>query len=140
MGVGAVGRCCASGTAVAIRREVPRVLAEQLGLEHGDVQQVLLAGSFGSYLSPASAVRIGLVPTLPVLRIVAAGNVAGEGVHAFVADLDRAWTLAPSVHGPRQRWSTACAQVARDWPVLGGPRRWRLGELTVGWEAVAPNG
>ena len=28
---------------------------------------------------PASAVRIGLVPTLPVLRIVAAGNVAGEG-------------------------------------------------------------
>ena len=27
-----------------------------------DVQQVLLAGSFGSYLSAASAVRIGLVP------------------------------------------------------------------------------
>ncbi len=49
------------------------------GAEHGDVQQVLLAGSFGSYLSPASAVRIGLVPKLPVLRIVSAGNVAGEG-------------------------------------------------------------
>ena len=43
------------------------------------MQQVLLAGSFGSYLSAASAVRIGLVPQLPVLRIVAAGNVAGEG-------------------------------------------------------------
>ena len=55
------------------------LLLEQLGLEHGDVQQVLLAGSFGSYLSPASAIRIGLVPTLPVLRIVSAGNVAGEG-------------------------------------------------------------
>ena len=55
------------------------LLLEQLGLEHRDVQQVLLAGSFGSYLSPASAVRIGLVPRLPVLRIVAAGNVAGEG-------------------------------------------------------------
>ncbi len=55
------------------------LLLEELGLEHGDVQQVLLAGSFGSYLSPASAVRIGLVPTLPVLRIVSAGNVAGEG-------------------------------------------------------------
>jgi uncharacterized 2Fe-2S/4Fe-4S cluster protein (DUF4445 family) len=55
------------------------LLLEQLGLEHRDVQQVLLAGSFGSYLSPASAVRIGLVPNLPVLRIVAAGNVAGEG-------------------------------------------------------------
>ena len=55
------------------------LLLEELGLEHRDVQQVLLAGSFGSYLSAAAAVRIGLVPTLPVLRIVAAGNVAGEG-------------------------------------------------------------
>ena len=55
------------------------LLLEELGLEHDDVQQVLLAGSFGSYLSAASAVRIGLVPKLPVLRIVAAGNVAGEG-------------------------------------------------------------
>jgi uncharacterized 2Fe-2S/4Fe-4S cluster protein (DUF4445 family) len=55
------------------------LLLEELGLEHTDVQQVLLAGSFGSYLSAASAVRIGLVPQLPVLRIVAAGNVAGEG-------------------------------------------------------------
>ena len=55
------------------------LLLEELGVEPGDVQQVLLAGSFGSYLSPASAVRIGLVPKLPVLRIVSAGNVAGEG-------------------------------------------------------------
>ncbi|SDS73710.1 Uncharacterized 2Fe-2 and 4Fe-4S clusters-containing protein, contains DUF4445 domain [Nocardioides scoriae] len=55
------------------------LLLEQLGLEQDDVQQVLLAGSFGSYLSPASAIRIGLVPKIPVLRIVSAGNVAGEG-------------------------------------------------------------
>ena len=44
---------------------------------------MLLAGSFGSYLSPASAVRIGLVPRLPLPRIVAAGNVAGEGAKIF---------------------------------------------------------
>ena len=55
------------------------LLLEELGLEHRDVQQVLMAGSFGSYLSAASAVRIGLVPKLPVLRIISAGNVAGEG-------------------------------------------------------------
>lgn len=55
------------------------LLLEELGVEPRDVQQVLLAGSFGTYLSPASAVRIGLVPKLPVLRIVSAGNVAGEG-------------------------------------------------------------
>jgi uncharacterized 2Fe-2S/4Fe-4S cluster protein (DUF4445 family) len=55
------------------------LLLEELGVAPGDVQQVLLAGSFGSYLSPASAIHIGLVPKLPVLRIVSAGNVAGEG-------------------------------------------------------------
>ncbi|MDQ6686477.1 MAG: ASKHA domain-containing protein [Actinomycetota bacterium] len=63
------------------------LLLEQLGLEHRDIQQVLLAGSFGSYLSPASAVRIGLVPKLPVLRIVAAGNVAGEGAKMALLSL-----------------------------------------------------
>ena len=56
-----------------------RLLLEEYGREVGDIAQVLLAGSFGSYLSPASAVRIGLVPDIPVLRIVSAGNVAGEG-------------------------------------------------------------
>lgn len=56
-----------------------RLLLEELSLDDLDVQQVLLAGSFGSYLSPASAVAIGLVPKLPVMRIVSAGNVAGEG-------------------------------------------------------------
>jgi uncharacterized 2Fe-2S/4Fe-4S cluster protein (DUF4445 family) len=55
------------------------ILMSQLGIGPEDVSQVLLAGSFGSYLSPASAVRIGLVPRLPLPRIVSAGNVAGEG-------------------------------------------------------------
>ena len=55
------------------------ILMRELGVEPGEVSQVLLAGSFGSYLSPASAVRIGLVPKLPLPRIVSAGNVAGEG-------------------------------------------------------------
>jgi len=71
------------------------LLLEELGLEHRDIQQVLLAGSFGSYLSAASAVRIGLVPKLPVLRIVAAGNVAGEGAKmALLSRRERAGALA----------------------------------------------
>ena len=44
-----------------------------------DITQVLLAGSFGAYLTPLSAVRIGLVPKIALPRIVSAGNVAGEG-------------------------------------------------------------
>ncbi len=71
------------------------LLMEELGLEHRDIQQVLLAGSFGSYLSAASAVRIGLVPTLPVLRIVAAGNVAGEGAKMVLLSIrERTGALA----------------------------------------------
>jgi uncharacterized 2Fe-2S/4Fe-4S cluster protein (DUF4445 family) len=55
------------------------ILCRELGIEPDEIAQVLLGGSFGSYLTPASAVRIGLVPALPTTRIVAAGNVAGEG-------------------------------------------------------------
>jgi uncharacterized 2Fe-2S/4Fe-4S cluster protein (DUF4445 family) len=55
------------------------ILCRDFGIEPSEIAQVLLAGSFGSYLSAASAVRIGLVPKLALPRIVAAGNVAGEG-------------------------------------------------------------
>jgi uncharacterized 2Fe-2S/4Fe-4S cluster protein (DUF4445 family) len=55
------------------------ILCNDLGIAPEEISQVLLGGSFGSYLTPASAVKIGLVPRLPLPRIVAAGNVAGEG-------------------------------------------------------------
>ncbi|HXS64482.1 MAG TPA: ASKHA domain-containing protein [Streptosporangiaceae bacterium] len=72
-----------------------QVLLEEAGLTQADVQQVLLAGSFGSYLSPANAIRLGLVPKLPVLRIVSAGNVAGEGAKmALLSVRERAAALA----------------------------------------------
>jgi uncharacterized 2Fe-2S/4Fe-4S cluster protein (DUF4445 family) len=63
------------------------LLLEEQGLSAADVAQVLLAGSFGSYLSPASAVRIGLVPDVALLRIVSAGNVAGEGAKMALLSL-----------------------------------------------------
>lgn len=68
-------------------------------------------------------------------------NVEGERVHDLLVDLDRQWAYsAPlSVYGPVQRW-IATVQGLRDagWPVLHGRSRWRLGELTVPWAAVAP--
>ena len=71
------------------------ILLEEAGLAPGDIQQVLLAGSFGSYLSPANAIRLGLVPRLPVLRVVSAGNVAGEGAKmALLSVRERAGALA----------------------------------------------
>ena len=71
------------------------ILLAEAGLAPGDIQQVLLAGSFGSYLSPANAIKLGLVPRLPVLRVVSAGNVAGEGAKmALLSVRERAGALA----------------------------------------------
>ncbi|HWF80228.1 MAG TPA: ASKHA domain-containing protein [Streptosporangiaceae bacterium] len=72
-----------------------QVLLEEAGLAADDLQQVLLAGSFGSYLSPRNAIKLGLVPKLPVLRVVSAGNVAGEGAKmALLSVRERAAALA----------------------------------------------
>ena len=72
-----------------------QILLEEAGLTAADVKQVLLAGSFGSYLSAASAIRIGLVPKIPVPRVVSAGNVAGEGAKMALLSLrERAGGLA----------------------------------------------
>jgi uncharacterized 2Fe-2S/4Fe-4S cluster protein (DUF4445 family) len=72
-----------------------QILLEEAGLEIADIKQVLLAGSFGSYLNPRSAIRIGLVPDVGPRRIVAAGNVAGEGAKmALLSVRDRVAALA----------------------------------------------
>jgi hypothetical protein len=70
-------------------------------------------------------------------------NVEGEGVHAYLAAIDRSWAHAAhhGSFGARQRFlATAAALREEGWPVLDGPSRWRLGELTVAWDAVAPRG
>lgn len=68
-------------------------------------------------------------------------NVPGERVHAYLRALDKAWLDAAALasFGNRQRWTAACAALKADgWPLLDGPSRWRLGEVTVAWEAVRP--
>jgi hypothetical protein len=74
-------------------------------------------------------------------------NVPGEQVYRFLRDFDYAWACAAprSVFGARQRWLAAIAALAGDWPVIrfppyGGQARWRLGELTLPWAALAPSG
>jgi SAM-dependent methyltransferase len=68
-------------------------------------------------------------------------NVPGERVHEWLSALEDAWrktsVLAP--YGERQRWiATVRAVREAGWPVIGGVARWRLGEVTVPWESVAP--
>jgi uncharacterized 2Fe-2S/4Fe-4S cluster protein (DUF4445 family) len=56
-----------------------RVLMNEMGVKPEDLDEVLLAGAFGSYIHPDAARIIGLVPPVPVDRIRAVGNAAGEG-------------------------------------------------------------
>ena len=68
-------------------------------------------------------------------------NVPGERIHEFLSALDRAWaTQAPlSTFGAVQRWLALCEEmVATGWPILVNRKRWRLGEITVAWDAVKP--
>ena len=68
-------------------------------------------------------------------------NVPGQPVHEFLRAFDAAWAAAAglSPFGPRQRWVAAAeALAAQGWPLVGSTRRWRHGEVTVRWSAVAP--
>lgn len=68
-------------------------------------------------------------------------NVPGERIHALLRDLDREWDRAAplSTFGATQRFLAAVTALRdQGWPVLGGRTRWRLGELTLPWAAVAP--
>jgi hypothetical protein len=68
-------------------------------------------------------------------------NVPGRPVHGFLRALDAAWAAAAGLatFGPRQRWAAAVQTLAGEgWPLVGSTRRWRHGELTVRWSAVAP--
>jgi hypothetical protein len=70
-------------------------------------------------------------------------NVDGERIHDLMQDLDRHWqyNAALATYSPIQRWvATAQALKAGGWPVRGTKARWRLGELSIDWDAVAPNG
>jgi hypothetical protein len=70
-------------------------------------------------------------------------NVPGEPVHAFLTAFDRAWATASplSALGARQRWVASVTSLrSQGWPILGRPARWRTGEVTLPWQALAPTG
>ncbi|MBE3575808.1 MAG: DUF4445 domain-containing protein, partial [Firmicutes bacterium] len=66
------------------------ILAKELGMDLLQLDQVVLAGAFGNYLSPSAARRIGLLPPLPLDKIVPIGNGAGAGAQmALLSQAER---------------------------------------------------
>ncbi len=68
-----------------------RMLQNILGVPDAGLAELLLAGGFGNYLSAKSAVRIGLIPALPLERIRYVGNAAALGAQlALLSEPERA--------------------------------------------------
>jgi uncharacterized 2Fe-2S/4Fe-4S cluster protein (DUF4445 family) len=70
--------------AKAAIRAGSRILLNKLGLRDSDIQSVLLAGAFGNYIRPSSAIRIGLLPNVPLDRIHFVGNAAASGAQMLL--------------------------------------------------------
>jgi uncharacterized 2Fe-2S/4Fe-4S cluster protein (DUF4445 family) len=62
----------------AIRTGI-QALLEANALSNQDIDRVIIAGAFGSYIDVSSAIAIGMLPSLPLDRFCQVGNAAGTG-------------------------------------------------------------
>ena len=68
-------------------------LLEEAGITEAEIDECVIAGGFGSHLSPASAAAIGLLPTALVPRIRTIGNGSLDGATQVLLDTDKQTTL-----------------------------------------------
>ena len=72
-----------------------QILLWEAGLTEADLDEVLLAGAFGSYIRKESARDIGLLPDIALDRITPVGNAAGQGARAaLISQSKRAQAFA----------------------------------------------
>ncbi len=60
------------------------LLLEAAGLDAAELDEVIVAGAFGTYLDLRSAVRVGLLPAVPLERFQQVGNAAGAGARRLL--------------------------------------------------------
>jgi uncharacterized 2Fe-2S/4Fe-4S cluster protein (DUF4445 family) len=61
-----------------------RLLEKRLSISDSDIKQIFLAGAFGNYIRPRSAVRIGMLPEVGIERIQTIGNAASSGAQLIL--------------------------------------------------------
>jgi uncharacterized 2Fe-2S/4Fe-4S cluster protein (DUF4445 family) len=71
----------------AIRTGIQTLLGSK-GLSAEEIDEVIIAGAFGTYIDVGSAITIGMLPDLPADRFRQVGNAAGRG--AILALISRA--------------------------------------------------
>lgn len=65
-----------------------KVLADSVGVDLKEVQQVLIGGAFGKYINVENAVKIGLLPDLPWDRFHFLGNTSVQGAYMALLSND----------------------------------------------------
>jgi len=73
--------------AKAATRSGIQALLEAIGVTEKEIKQVIIAGAFGTYINVASAIEIGMLPSLPLARFLQAGNAAGMGAKLSLISL-----------------------------------------------------
>ena len=72
-------------------RASQEILMKEAGISAADVDQVIIAGAFGTYIDVANAVSIGMFPDIPTEKFSQIGNAAGMGaVQALLSSSKRA--------------------------------------------------
>lgn len=61
------------------------ILLKKRGVKVEELEGVFLAGAFGNYIRSESALRVGLLPDLPLDKIYMVGNAAGRGAMIALA-------------------------------------------------------
>jgi len=72
----------------AIRTGIQALLENQ-GKSEEEIDRVIIAGAFGSYIDVASAVTVGMLPSLPLNRFEQVGNAAGLGAKLALISLKK---------------------------------------------------
>lgn len=91
-----------------------RLLLGKVKTEEGGLHSVLLAGAFGNYIRPSSAVRVGLLPNVPLERIHFVGNAAAAGAEMLLLSQEcreKAKTLAERIRYVEIAHEPAFAEV-----------------------------
>ena len=70
----------------AIRTGI-QILLETNNCAEEDIERVIIAGAFGTYIDVASAITIGMLPPLPLNRFQQVGNAAGAGARLALISL-----------------------------------------------------
>lgn len=65
-----------------------QMMCRRLGITTDDIASVMIAGAFGSYMSPISACGIGLIPPALQEKVMAIGNAAGQGARLCALSID----------------------------------------------------